>query len=177
MASWPASSCRATRPRSRRRCRTAWTPWRLAPRRITIAEAISQPYLNGIYVPQYVNDTTFTISIKNVTGPIDSTTDPGLAIYSGRKSSSSGYSDVGGADMVITLGNWKFCLDAQGKLTPRVPSDSPQDDSLRVNVQAGTLMHELGHSLGLTHGGTYYTVGHPPTCRPTTPTANPTTRA
>ena len=130
-----------------------------APARITIAEAISQPYLNGIYVPAVVNDTQFTISIKNVAGPINSTTDPGLAIYSGKKSSSSGYSDVGGADMVITLGNWKFCLDAQNKLTTACSSDSPQDDSLRVNVQAGTLMHELGHSLGLTHGGTYYQPG------------------
>ena len=123
--------------------------------RITIAEAISQPYLNGIYVPNITGPHTFTIQVKNVAGTISSSTDPALAIYSGKKSSSSGYSDVGGADTVITLGSWKFCLD-QDRLTNFCPAGAPQDDSLRVNVQAGTLMHELGHSLGLTHGGTYY---------------------
>jgi len=44
---------------------------------------------------------------------------------------------------MVTLGLWR--------------SDIPFDDQVgSVQVQAGTLMHELGHTLGLTHGGAYY---------------------
>ena len=31
-----------------------------------------------------------------------------------------------------------------------------QDMSKAATVVAGTLFHELGHTLGLTHGGSYY---------------------
>jgi sugar lactone lactonase YvrE len=124
--------------------------------RITISEAISQPYLNGIYVPTIIDDYSFRIPVSNVSGTIDKSTDPGLSIYSGRPGSSSGFSDVGGADSVITLGNWKFCLDSAGRITNKCPAESPQNDSIRINVEAGSLMHELGHSIGLTHGGVYY---------------------
>jgi hypothetical protein len=55
----------------------------------------------------------------------------------------SGWSDLGGADSMVMLGSW--------------PSDFTSDNQTgSVQVQAGTLMHELGHTLGLTHGGTYY---------------------
>ena len=72
--------------------------------RITIAESISQPYLNGIYVPKVKDNYTFTISIKNVAGTIDSTTDPALAIYSGKKSSSSGYPTSAGRTWSLRWG-------------------------------------------------------------------------
>jgi hypothetical protein len=52
-------------------------------------------------------------------------------------SSASGVSDVGGADSLITLGLWG-------------------PDGQTTQVQAGTFMHELGHSLALTHGGYFY---------------------
>jgi len=78
--------------------------------------------------------------------------EPQLAVYVSVTDTTSGFSDVGGGDSTVTLGKW----GAQAQL---------------VNVQAGTLMHELGHSLGLTHGGRYYpngstTPGFEPNCKP-----------
>ena len=57
----------------------------------------------------------------------------------------SGYSDVGGQNSVISLGygNWG-------------PPNNPASDGNRWQMKAGTFMHELGHTLGLTHGGTFY---------------------
>src|SRR5262249_43511551 len=55
----------------------------------------------------------------------------------------SGWSDLGGADTIVTLGSWLSDIVADNQ------TGSAQ-------VQQGTLMHELGHTLGLTHGGTYY---------------------
>ena len=54
----------------------------------------------------------------------------------------SGYSDLGGADSAVTLGLWETAPN--------------QDMSKRANVIAGTLFHEIGHTLGLSHGGLYY---------------------
>lgn len=51
---------------------------------------------------------------------------------------SSGISEIQGNDFMVTLGGWM----TSGDPTNRV-----------VNYQAGTLMHELGHNLGLLHGG------------------------
>ena len=60
---------------------------------------------------------------------------------SGTVTSISGYSDVGGSDSVVSLGLWA--------------QNANQDMSKPATVIAGTLFHELGHPLGLTHGGTY----------------------
>ena len=38
-----------------------------------------------------------------------------------------------------------------GKWAP----DPDQPQNTKANVQAGTLMHELGHTIGLAHGGAY----------------------
>ena len=57
----------------------------------------------------------------------------------------SGFSDVGGQNSVISLGygGWG-------------PPNVPTSDGNTWQVKAGTFMHELGHTLGLTHGGTFY---------------------
>jgi len=106
--------------------------------RVTITDAITNSSLNGTYVVQTGSGNTFTIQIPTATNATYTRlTDPWLAVASGRVRSTSGVSDIGGGDSLITLGLW----GAAGQTDP---------------VQAGTLMHELGHSLGLTHGGLYY---------------------
>ncbi|HET7109152.1 MAG TPA: PxKF domain-containing protein [Candidatus Acidoferrum sp.] len=106
--------------------------------RVTISDAISNPNLNGTFLVQTAgipNQNTFTIQIANAaTASYTQITDPFLAIGTGVASTRSGISDIGGADSLITLGLWG-------------------PDGQTDQVQSGTLMHELGHSLGLTHGG------------------------
>ncbi|MFN8008418.1 MAG: hypothetical protein U0V70_15630 [Terriglobia bacterium] len=109
--------------------------------RITVSDAISNPNLSGIYFIQSVPDpNTFTIQFANPSGvayAYNQTTDPDLSVASSKATSASGLSDVGGADSLITLGLWGA-------------------DGLTTQVQAGTLMHELGHALALTHGGYFF---------------------
>lgn len=50
---------------------------------------------------------------------------------------SSGLAEVGGNDGIITIGSW----------------DNDGQEQLIVNWQAATIFHELGHNLGLKHGG------------------------
>jgi hypothetical protein len=111
------------------------------PDRVTIMFAITDVSLNGTYmVHSTPDDYHFTIqTASSTTTPISYTpsTDPRLSVSSSQVRSISGFSDIGGADSLVTLGLW-----------------GPVGQT--VNVQAGTLMHELGHSLGLTHGGFYY---------------------
>lgn len=54
---------------------------------------------------------------------------------------SSGRAEIGGNDILITIGAW----DLNG--------NSVAGKNLLTNFQAGTMMHELGHNLGLRHGG------------------------
>ena len=54
---------------------------------------------------------------------------------------SSGVAEVLGNDSIITLGHWGF------------RSDNIEDRNILINYQAGTMMHEFGHNLGLRHGG------------------------
>jgi hypothetical protein len=106
--------------------------------RVTIVDAITNPGLNGTYTVQTAGGTTFTIQIPTATSAVyTQLTDPGLSVASGRIYTTSGISDIGGADSLVSLGLW----GAAG-----------QTDQ----VEAGTFMHELGHSNGLTHGGFYY---------------------
>ena len=106
--------------------------------RVTITDAITNPSLNGTYLVQTANGNTFTIQIPTAANATyTQSTDPWLSVASGRIRSTSGVSDIGGADSLVTLGLWK----AAGQTDP---------------VEAGTFMHELGHSLTLTHGGLYY---------------------
>lgn len=53
----------------------------------------------------------------------------------------SGLGELPGNDYIITMGNWGFAT------SPGVPINQ------LINMQASTVMHELGHNLGLQHGG------------------------
>ncbi len=54
---------------------------------------------------------------------------------------SSGCAERPGNDSLITLGGWNLS------------KNSEQDTNKLINFQAGTVMHEFGHNLGLQHGG------------------------
>jgi hypothetical protein len=54
---------------------------------------------------------------------------------------SSGYAEIHGNDVIITLGNWGLSRD------------NPASLNYLINIQSSTLMHELGHNFGLYHGG------------------------
>ena len=119
--------------------------------RVAVSDAISNPGLDGtFYVQSVPTPTSFTIQINNPASGTDSlATDPDLSVTPGEVGTTSGASDIGGEDSAITLGLWG-------------------PDGQAANVQAGVFMHELGHTLGLTHGGFYYdTAGsYVPTAEP-----------
>lgn len=54
---------------------------------------------------------------------------------------SSGLGEIIGNDLLVTLGNYGFTTTAGQELNKL------------INIQASTIMHELGHNLGLRHGG------------------------
>ncbi|HEV2465304.1 MAG TPA: hypothetical protein VGT04_15975 [Acidobacteriaceae bacterium] len=142
--------------------------------RITVVDAINFPALNGVYKFSNANSstsnksttTTFTITTSGVAnGTYTFANEPRLAVLFAGPSSSSGHSDVGGGDSLITFGLWP-ADDAPG--CQPIPSmalaagQSYCDNEVgNIQAQAGTLMHELGHSFTLTHGGTYYPPGYP----------------
>ena len=115
--------------------------------RVTVIFAITNPSLNGTYCVDNVTPTTFQITIGGIPTNFTYTskTDPNLAVANGQVTSMSGFSDVGGQNSVISLGE-----GAWG------PPNNPTSDGNKWQVKAGTFMHELGHTLGLTHGGTFY---------------------
>jgi hypothetical protein len=53
----------------------------------------------------------------------------------------SGYAEINGNDLIVTLGAWNL------------NSNNAYNTNALINYQASTLMHELGHNLGLYHGG------------------------
>ena len=53
----------------------------------------------------------------------------------------SGIAELSGNDIIITLGGYGFS------------TASDLSRNMLINMQAGTLMHEFGHNLGLRHGG------------------------
>jgi hypothetical protein len=54
---------------------------------------------------------------------------------------SSGLAELPGNDFIVTMGNWGFTTTAGSPLNQL------------INMQASTVMHELGHNLNLMHGG------------------------
>jgi hypothetical protein len=133
--------------------------------RVTITGAIGQPGLNGVYryanVNSNGNTTTFTINTSNVAdGTYKFSNEPGLGVAYAGPVSSSGHSDIGGADSAVTFGLWT--ADDPSGCQPN-PATTLQPNQVYCDnmvgntlAQAGTLMHELGHTLALTHGGTFF---------------------
>jgi len=122
------------------------------PSRITIAGVLGMPGLNGVFnTASCPNSSSMIIATPaavrtNWTYPNNTLPEPVIGITSGTVTSISGYSDLGGADSAVTLGLWETAPN--------------QDMSKRSNVVAGTLFHELGHTIGLGHGGLYYDSGN-----------------
>ncbi|HEX6494506.1 MAG TPA: hypothetical protein VF018_03415 [Acidobacteriaceae bacterium] len=138
--------------------------------RISITGALNQTALNGSHVfsnaaSSTVNNlttTSFTISTQGVTsGTYNYGAEPQLAVTYLGPTSTSGQSEFGGgADSAVTLGLWGADDPANCQPDPSETLSAGQascnNDVGTTQVQTGTLMHELGHTLSLTHGGTFY---------------------
>jgi hypothetical protein len=141
--------------------------------RLTLSGALGQPTLNGTYsfsagnvaqIPQGngVTETMITTTISNVApGTYTFSNEPQLGMGYMGPTSSSGHSDFGGGgDSAITLGLWGTDDPAGCQPDPTRALVSGQvycnNEVGTLKVEIGTLLHELGHTLTLTHGGTYY---------------------
>lgn len=60
----------------------------------------------------------------------------------------SGQAPMPGGDLIVSLGGWGSMIAPEACLSGLAP-----DAVGTVDQQAGTFMHELGHNLGLNHGG------------------------
>jgi len=126
--------------------------------RVTVIYAITNPNLNGTFCAQPVGNppaaNKFAITLSNKP-PLPGTilpkytryTDPNLSVADGNVTSMSGYSDLGGQNSVISLG--------EGGWAPAQNLNPNPSEGNKWNVKAGTFMHEVGHTLGLTHGGAF----------------------
>jgi hypothetical protein len=90
--------------------------------------------------------------------------EPQLGVSYLGPTSSSGHADFGGGgDLEVTLGLWgaddppSGCQSDPSQTTGNPVFCNNQVGTLKT--QTGTLMHELGHTLTLTHGGTFYNQG------------------
>src|SRR5262249_55206217 len=130
--------------------------------------------LNGTY--QFTNlssstnnsgviTTTFNITTSKVPdGTYDFSHESRLALEYGGPTSSSGHSDFrGGADLAVMFGLWPADDPADCQANPSVALTSGQtyciDQVGTITAEAGTLLHELGHTLTLTHGGQFFSNG------------------
>jgi hypothetical protein len=120
--------------------------------RVTVIFAITNQNLSGTFCakqasPSSPNKFAIVIPGSATTTTYTKISDPNLAVADGNVTSMSGYSDVGGQNSVISLG--------YGGWGPPQNYNPPSEGN-KWNIKAGTFWHELGHTLGLTHGGTFY---------------------
>ena len=118
--------------------------------RVTVVFAITNSNLEGTFCvlskpAPTANTFSITVPGSATNFTYTSKTDPNLSVANGQVTSMSGYSDVGGQNSVISLGygGWG-------------PTNNPFTEGNKWQIKAGTFMHELGHTMGLTHGGTFY---------------------
>ena len=137
--------------------------------RVTITGAIRQIGLNGTY--KFSNLTTsttvinnlaittnrFTITTSNVAdGTYNFGNEPQLGVAYAGATGRSGQSDLGGGDSAEMFGLWPADDTTGCNADPSLGPPYCDNQVGSVQAQAGTLLHELGHTLALTHGGTFY---------------------
>src|SRR6266581_3283545 len=141
--------------------------------RVTVGGAIGQPALNGTYSPftsvqcpdMDVTATCFTITTTGVAdGAYNFSNEPRLAVGYAGPTSASGQSDFpGGADSAVMFGLWPADDVSGCQADPSVPLNSGQvycnDQVGTITAEAGTLLHEMGHTFTLAHGGTFFPNG------------------
>jgi hypothetical protein len=104
------------------------------------------PNIGAQSLPVRNNIFHYALFAHSLGGPYDPGTGQPLT---GVPWSVSGVAERPGGDLMVTLGKWHF-------------DDPAADQTGTAIVQAGTLMHELGHNLGLSHAGLSKT----PNCMP-----------
>lgn len=65
---------------------------------------------------------------------------------------SSGIAELEGNDFMVTLGGWGL-TSLPGKSFSGEELTGEENTRILIHIQASTIMHELGHNLGLGHGG------------------------
>ena len=145
-------------------------------KRVTVEGALqaANASLNGTYafvnasstpsVNTVASTTTFTIQTSGVPdGTYNFNNEPQLGLTYGGPTSDSGFSDVGGGDSAVTFGLWSADDAANCQADPTKVLSAGQayctDQVGTVTAEAGTLLHELGHTFFLGHGGTFYPNG------------------
>ena len=109
-----------------------------------------------------VPDGTLSNSVVRLRQPIPRAfAEPQLGVSYLGPTSSSGHADFpGGGDLAVTFGlvgrgqSARLRIGSRRTLQPGQVSCDDQVGTLKA--QTGTLMHEMGHTLTLAHGGTYY---------------------
>ena len=129
----------------------------------------SGPDANGVITTTFQVTTSgvasgtyqFSCNPANLTNP-PCIAEPQLGVSYLGPTTTSGHADFGGGgDAAITLGLWGSDDVAGCQADPSQPAGAQGYCNNLVGtlkVQTGTLMHELGHTLTLTHGGAYYDV-------------------
>jgi hypothetical protein len=149
--------------------------------RVTVSGAIGQSALNGTYKftnassqgPDANGVITTTFQITITTGlpsgaqTYDFNNESRLTVEYLGPSSTSGHSDFpGGGDSAVTFGLWSVDDPSGCQADPSVPLNPGQtycdDETGTIQAQAGTLLHEMGHTLALAHGGIFYPTGPNP---------------
>lgn len=104
------------------------------------------PFANGVSIPPLSSGVANLYTYKNTYMPLAKRQvfHYLLMAYTQQangSSGSSGVAELNGNDLIVTLGNWGLTNTSSASLNEL------------INFQAGTIMHEFGHNLGLRHGG------------------------